>query len=500
VHPITQNSDKKRQRLDNVLVATVLAVSGLMWFCNIQDPWLLHLYYLPVVISGFYLGRDQARLLSLLCILTGTIVFVPMLALELTEVIPLGMLFAFGLWAAMLLSVAVVVGGLSDRWRAAMLKLNEAHQKDVLTDGLTGASSRRAFEHELSRKLSERRRSGAPLGLVLIDIDHFKLFNDRYGHDAGDDVLRQTARVLREAVREADMVARYGGEEFAILLPASDAASTQEVAERARRLIENRRFFYSGLRLRMTVSIGVAQVQANEEAALLIQRADAALYASKEAGRNRVHFHDGETCRQHGSGTTVVAAEVSGNSPAGRTDEGHLDAVTGLASREVLMDELRRRAAEINRYGGILSVGIVRMTNYHKTPDDAPHARKSLLATVGRLCISVLRDADLVARYEQDCLCVLLPSTRLRDSWTPLQRLVERAALHEDPKYPFLSYNVSVGIGELMIGEDSTDLLSRISEAVQSADEGRISPRPIENAPPGTVCSLAVVPHKVPQA
>ncbi|MCA9261627.1 MAG: diguanylate cyclase, partial [Planctomycetales bacterium] len=168
----TTRQSKSGKWLELAILVAVLGVSALMWVYSVQDPWLLHLYYLPVVVSGFALGKRQARLLSLLCILTGTIVFVPNLNQE-SGGIPLLTVLAFGLWGAMLTSVAQVVGQLSDRLRTAIHELSEAHKKDVLTDGLTGAASRRCLEYELARKLSEWKRQRTPVGVLMFDIDHF---------------------------------------------------------------------------------------------------------------------------------------------------------------------------------------------------------------------------------------------------------------------------------------------------------------------------------------
>ena len=111
-----------------------------------------------------------------------------------------------------------------------------------LSDALTGVANRRAFEYELRRRLTEWNRRNTPLSLTFVDVDHFKKFNDTYGHRAGDAVLCGVARRLRETIRETDLVVRYGGEEFAIVMPDTTLEVAKEVAERARFAIEESRF------------------------------------------------------------------------------------------------------------------------------------------------------------------------------------------------------------------------------------------------------------------
>lgn len=160
------------------------------------------------------------------------------------------------------------------------------------TDGLTGLTNRREFDHALAREHERRSRSGAPLSVIMMDIDHFKCVNDHYGHAVGDDYLRAVARVLRQSVlRPADIAARYGGEEFVCLLPDTGAQEARQVAERIR---ENLRTLQlpnaSAPRPVLTLSFGIATlIDGPAGAAQLLERADAELYAAKRAGRDRVH-------------------------------------------------------------------------------------------------------------------------------------------------------------------------------------------------------------------
>lgn len=170
----------------------------------------------------------------------------------------------------------------------------EQYMAAAHTDVLTGVANRRAFDNELQRRLAENARHGSPVNVLLIDVDFFKRFNDQHGHLAGDRVLRGVARVLLSTFRENDLVARYGGEEFAVLLASVQISQAAQVAERSRISIEQQPFRLGDEDFSVTVSLGLAAVLPGESATALVERADAALYASKQAGRNCTHVHDGQ--------------------------------------------------------------------------------------------------------------------------------------------------------------------------------------------------------------
>jgi len=156
-------------------------------------------------------------------------------------------------------------------------------------DGLTGVRRRGAFDKKISEELVRAKTFKTTFGLMLLDIDHFKSLNDRYGHPFGDQVLKRLGAVLNSLVYDTDFVARYGGEEFAIVLPRAEPAGALRKAEAIRAAIEAELFSVGFEELRVTVSIGVSHFPRDastpEE---LVARADAALYAAKSAGRNRV--------------------------------------------------------------------------------------------------------------------------------------------------------------------------------------------------------------------
>jgi len=186
---------------------------------------------------------------------------------------------------------------LEARLSASKLEISElqenllAVRNESLTDPLTSLANRKFFDEALARSIATAQSQREPLALLLADIDHFKTFNDRYGHLTGDQVLRLVASAVKQNVKSQDITARYGGEEFAIILRNTELRSAIALADRVRAAVMNRELVKrsTGEQLgRVTISIGVATLGANENQRSLIERADVCLYAAKRNGRNRV--------------------------------------------------------------------------------------------------------------------------------------------------------------------------------------------------------------------
>jgi diguanylate cyclase (GGDEF)-like protein len=168
-------------------------------------------------------------------------------------------------------------------------RLHSLVQRQAVTDELTGLANRRRFLAQLELEITRSRRSHAPLGIVLADLDDFKRVNDTWGHDVGDDALRAFAEVLRASVRDVDLPVRLGGEEFAVLLPDTNLAGASQLAERIRRALETTAIETRDGRIKLTASFGVSCFPTAADAAEdLLNDADQRLYEAKRRGKNRV--------------------------------------------------------------------------------------------------------------------------------------------------------------------------------------------------------------------
>ncbi len=167
-------------------------------------------------------------------------------------------------------------------------KQMEKIKQEVSIDPLTRVDNRRAFDAKIKQEFASFKRYGSKSSMIMIDIDHFKMVNDTYGHRTGDGVLRVVAGIIKKEIRDIDSLARYGGEEFAVILPHTVLSPALEVAERLRAKVEESRFSYRGKQFSVTISLGVGEIREDDTLEAFIQRVDAALYAAKDAGRNQV--------------------------------------------------------------------------------------------------------------------------------------------------------------------------------------------------------------------
>jgi diguanylate cyclase (GGDEF)-like protein len=223
--------------------------------------------FLPVFWFALYGSRGQ---LFVSIIAVGIAFAVPTPAIE---GYPVTVPAAAVLWMVIAGIAGITVSELARQREGLQARMARMARTDVLT----GLPNRRAWEEELPREIQRAKRSGRPLCAALLDLDHFKQFNDLYGHQAGDDHLREAARVWRQRLRTTDLLARHGGEEFAVLLTGTGLAEAKEVIEALRDAAPREE----------TVSAGVAEWSEAETGRQLMARADLALYEAKRGGRDR---------------------------------------------------------------------------------------------------------------------------------------------------------------------------------------------------------------------
>ena len=321
-----------------------------------------------------------------------------------------------------------------DRLRE-QVRLVESHAAEARTDALTLVGNRRAFEADMAQCLADFQRTGQVFTLAMIDLDKFKRLNDTYGHQAGDEVLRGTGRVLRRVLPESDMIARYGGEEFAVIFKRSTVGDVHRALTRLRKAIQKTEFQGPSGKFEVTISIGAAISSGSETLESIFERADAALYSSKEAGRNCAHWNDGQTIaliedEENKPAPAPAppkaieppkAVEPPAQAPIGAesaSDNGNslklADDLPELLNRTAFCQLVRTRVAEWKRGGPTLSLVLVEIDNFESlTRTYGPKCRDLMLTTLARAIFAGVREMDTVARYSPSCFGFLLPKASI---------------------------------------------------------------------------------------
>jgi diguanylate cyclase len=375
----------------------------------------------------------------------------------------------------------------------------EMQALEARTDPLTRVANRRAFDDELRRCHERWVQQGIPTTMLLLDVDHFKRFNDTLGHQAGDDALRHVADVLKRTVGDVAFVARYGGEEFAVLFPNQTADMAIPYCERARQAIANTRLTIDGREHRITVSMGVAQWLPDETECDLLRRADEALYASKNGGRNCGHFHDGRCCRLVRA--TVSAPAAAEAFPEGVGDEWLFEhdlstealfrePIANVANRPAFFDELIRRLSQLRKHKTPLSLVLIQVDGYPRlVREQGPSAGEVVLRITAQLINAAMRDLDVVTRISDDTFALMLPGTRLADAQLLAQRIqqaAQRCVLPRRAALPRLE--LRFGTVEATPSDDLRRVLQRARLSLNTAAD---STRQASTASPPAVAAMA---------
>ena len=349
------------------------------------------------------------------------------------------------------------------------------HLVEARIDALTNLPNRRQLDSELARRFSEWQRTANMFSLAMLDIDHFKQINDRFGHQAGDKILHDVAQRLAMTMRDMDLVARYGGEEFAIILASTSFEDAQCAAERARLAIAQSPFEYEGQTVAVTVSVGVSDVACCESPAAMIKRADAALYAAKQAGRNRSYTNDGRQSK-----AVVPAERPQNHGPVAATATGAdasvppvavdalTDWVTGLPNRRAFSDQLRMQISGAHQRGERLSLLVVSIEGFADCA--ALHGQPVVdqsLRTIAETIQEAIRPGDVLTRYGWDGFAVILGGADVDTSRAMAGAVASDLAVLHSTSAALAGIQIKLGLAALESDDDVVTLAKRADAAVQ---------------------------------
>jgi diguanylate cyclase len=331
--------------------------------------------------------------------------------------------------------------------------------------------NRRALDEELRRCLSELERRGRSSAMLILDVDHFKRFNDTHGHVAGDEALKYVGDALRTQSRETDIVARFGGEEFVVIFAATTAETVCQRAEQMRRAISQGKVIFEGEQLTITASAGLADTKGDTDVAEWLKRADAALYAAKNDGRNCMYVGTAKGPRRIELAPRTAEPENESEEidPNARRESSTELAVEAFADTTFVQD-VSRRIAEWRRGGATFSVMLARLDSISQGDEEDGSPRQSAMRAAFQVARQSVRDMDLLTRWTSDGLAVLLPGASVTDSRAVARRL-HAALAKSELTSPGCTQKVfmSMGLAEGMEGNDAHRVLHRAWLALEAA-------------------------------
>jgi diguanylate cyclase len=349
----------------------------------------------------------------------------------------------------------------------------QSHVKEARTDALTHLFNRRAFDDEMAKLETTFMERSQPSCVMMIDVDHFKRFNDTHGHLAGDEVLRGVARVLRKNLGSKEIVCRYGGEEFSVLFPGSDIQTAIPAAERAREAITNEVFRFEGKELKVTASGGLAQLAVGKTGEEVVKQSDDALYVCKESGRDCGFWHDGEsTHRMTLDDKSAELGEEFKVAVSGPVED-RRDQIVGVSTREAFLADVGRRVAEYRRGGATVSILLVEIDEFEALQETAgPRTSQLVLRATAQFLKATMGDMDHITRFGDHQFALLLPGAGISDVTSIAERL--RAAV-SNTDLPFNGgshqYTISLGAAEALGIQDRAGLVERGQQSLKAAQD-----------------------------
>jgi diguanylate cyclase len=327
---------------------------------------------------------------------------------------------------------------------------------DARTDALTGLANRRAFDSEIMHLERALLETGKTSCVMMVDVDHFKKFNDNFGHQAGDEVLRGVGRVLLDQLSDDAIVCRYGGEEFCAIFRDTSIEKAAPLAEKARSAIAAARFPFEGEELQVTASAGLAELCETETANGLVKRADEGLYASKDAGRNCGHIHDGET-------TLKITGSFARTATAKSDSSNIIDLWTGLSDKATFRQDVGRRLSEWKRGGGEISLIILEIDAYNAICKELSEtSAKIVVKATSQFLKATMREMDHLSRYDEGRFALLVPTATLDEATRIGERLrVAISSCKLPDESDIRNFTVSVSVDSAQDGDTVDSLLDR---------------------------------------